>query len=89
MPIHIMYVPGDAPRYEQVGPVTRHALEFYSELWMPYAFPQLTVVDGPDTGMEYPMLIMSAIGAADHDCSGCFKWKCHIIRWYISLLPSS
>jgi len=34
---------------------------------MPYAFPQLTVADGPETGMEYPMFIMSAVGAADHE----------------------
>lgn len=67
VPIHIMHPPGRAAQFEQVGPVTRHALEFYSTLWMPYAFPQLTVVDGPDTGMEYPMFIMSAIGAADHE----------------------
>lgn len=25
------------------------------------------MVDGPDTGMEYPMLVMSALGAEDHE----------------------
>jgi hypothetical protein len=34
---------------------------------MPYAFPQLTMVDGPELGMEYPMFIMSAVFAADHE----------------------
>jgi hypothetical protein len=34
---------------------------------MPYAFPQLTMVNGPDGGMEYPMFIMSGIGATDHE----------------------
>ena len=34
---------------------------------MPYAYPKLHVVDGPDTGMEYPMFIMSNDGAADHE----------------------
>jgi hypothetical protein len=34
---------------------------------MPYAFPQLTIVDGPEGGMEYPMFIMSSVGAADHE----------------------
>jgi hypothetical protein len=67
IPIHILYLPGNAPQYQDVGPTTRHALEFYSALWMPYAFPQLTVADGPDRGMEYPMFIMSALGAADHE----------------------
>src|SRR5450759_2867157 len=47
--------------------VADHALEFYSKLWMPYAFPQLTMVDGPELGMEYPMFIMSGVFAADHE----------------------
>jgi len=67
IPVHLLYLPGSARQYEDVGPTTRHALEFYSDLWMPYAFPQLTVADGPDRGMEYPMFIMSALGAADHE----------------------
>jgi len=67
VPVHILHLPGNAERYTEVGPVVRHALEFYSELWMPYAFPQLTVTDGPELGMEYPMLIMSGLGAADHE----------------------
>ena len=67
VPVHILHLPGNTDRYTQVGPVTRHALEFYSALWMPYAFPQLTVADGPELGMEYPMLIMSGLGAADHE----------------------
>ncbi len=67
IPVNIFYEPGHKAQYAQVGPLSRHALEFYSALWMPYAFPQLTVIDGPDGGMEYPMLIMSAAGAADHE----------------------
>lgn len=67
VPINIMYLPGHAQQYAQAGPVVRHALEFYSKLWMPFAYPQLTMVDGPETGMEYPMFIMSAVYAADHE----------------------
>ncbi|MFQ6045793.1 MAG: M1 family metallopeptidase [Gemmatimonadales bacterium] len=67
IPVHIMYLPGNAEQYREAGPIARHALEFYSGLWMPYAFPQLTMVDGPDRGMEYPMFIMSGVGAADHE----------------------
>jgi hypothetical protein len=67
VPINILYLPGHAQGYAPVGAIVRHALEFYSRLWMPYAFPQLTVVDGPDGGMEYPMFIMSGAGAADHE----------------------
>jgi hypothetical protein len=67
IPINIMYLPGHAQAYSQGGPIARHALEFYSKLWMPYTFPLLTMVDGPEGGMEYPMFIMSSAGASDHE----------------------
>ena len=67
VPIHILYLPGHTTQYAPVGPISRHALEFYSRLLMPYAFPQLTLVDGPEGGMEYPMFLMSGAGAADHE----------------------
>ncbi|MGD0483354.1 MAG: M1 family metallopeptidase [Gemmatimonadales bacterium] len=67
VPVYILYTPGKAPQYAQAGPVARHALEFYSRIWMPYAFPLLTLADGPENGMEYPMFIMSAAGAGDHE----------------------
>ena len=66
VPIHMVYLPGRANLYANAGPVSRHALEFYSQLWFPYQFPQLTLQDGPSAGMEYPMVINSNIGAADH-----------------------
>lgn len=67
IPIQIMYLEGHRAPYLQVGARVRHALEFYSKLWMPYAFSTMTVIDGPDGGMEYPSLIMSSLGAADHE----------------------
>jgi hypothetical protein len=67
IPFNWMYLPGHASGYVGADQRGRHALQFYSELWMPYAFPQLTMVDGPDLGMEYPMFIMSALGAEDHE----------------------
>ncbi len=67
IPVHLFYEPGHKAQYQQAGPLAKHALEFYSKLWMPYVFPQLTLTDGPDTGMEFPMFIGSAAGAADHE----------------------
>jgi hypothetical protein len=70
VPVYILYLPGHlgAPQhFDSVGARVRHALEFYSQLWMPYAFPRMTVADGPELGMEYPMFIMSGLGAADHE----------------------
>ena len=70
IPLHMFFLP-DSARAERLwtpaAPVTRHALEFYSKLWMPYGFPQLTMLDGPSAGMEYPMVINSNVGAADHE----------------------
>lgn len=67
IPIHMVYLPGRANRYENAAAIARHALEFYSKLWAPYPFPQLTLQDGPSAGMEYPMVINSNQGAADHE----------------------
>jgi len=67
IPIHMVYLPERASRFEKAGELARHALEFYSDLWAPYPFPQLTLQDGPSAGMEYPMVINSNQGAADHE----------------------
>jgi hypothetical protein len=67
VPFHILYLPGHTQQFAPAPRIVRHALEYYSKLWMPYAFPQLTMVDGPELGMEYPMFIMSGVGAADHE----------------------
>lgn len=67
IPVYMFYLPERAKLFEKAGAITRHALEFYSALWRPYAFPQLTLQDGPSAGMEYPMVINSNQGAADHE----------------------
>jgi hypothetical protein len=67
IPIHMVYAPERANLYTNAGSITRHALEFYSKLLVPYPFPQLTLQDGPSSGMEYPMVINSNQGAADHE----------------------
>ena len=68
IPIYLLYLPENA-RYKQTGAMARHALEFYSNLWMPYAWPVFWQVDGPEGGMEYPMLTMSGpgFGVTDHE----------------------
>ncbi|MGE5730921.1 MAG: M1 family metallopeptidase [Gemmatimonas sp.] len=67
IPVNVFHLPGRAPQFVQAGPILRHALQFYSTLWIPDAFPQHTMVDGPDNGMEYPMFVMSNDGPADHE----------------------
>ena len=67
VPVHMFYLPERARLFANAGKNSRHALEFYSKLLIPYAFPQLTLQDGPSAGMEYPMVINSNQGAADHE----------------------
>ena len=67
VPIYEVYIPERARFFENALKNTKHALEFYSALWAPYPFPQLTLQDGPSAGMEYPMVINSNQGAADHE----------------------
>jgi hypothetical protein len=67
VPVHLFYLPERANLFQNAGKNARHALEFYSKLLIPYAFPQLTIQDGPSAGMEYPMVINSNQGAADHE----------------------
>ncbi len=67
VPINVMFEPNHMQSYANAGPIVRHALQFYSKLWMPFTFPLMTVVDGPELGMEYPTFIMSNPGAADHE----------------------
>jgi len=68
IPVNLFYLPEDST-YRATGAMARHALEFYSKLWFPYAWPQFTQVDGPENGMEYPMLTMSGpgFGVTDHE----------------------
>ncbi len=84
VPVHMVYLPGRAALFAKAGPVARHALEFYSKLWFPYQFPQLTLQDGPSAGMEYPMVINSNVGAADHE-TGHMWWPMVVSNnetWY-------
>jgi hypothetical protein len=67
VPVNMYFLPGSAQNFANAGTLARHALEFYSKLWFPYQFPQLTLQDGPSAGMEYPMVINSNQGAADHE----------------------
>ena len=59
--VQVLYLP-EHERYAGSAQLARFALEHHSKLVMPYAFPQATIADGPETGMEYPMIIFSGPG---------------------------
>ena len=54
--VHSLYRPG-APNWDEAARFTQHATEYLSRELVPYAYPQITVAEGPIYGMEYPMVI--------------------------------
>ncbi len=59
-----------APLWVEGADMARMSIQEYSERWFPYPYPQISVVEGPVGGMEYPMLSMvsrndSAMGLYD------------------------
>lgn len=55
---HAFYRPG-APGWERTAGYARHAVSFFSDRLIPYPYPQITVVEGPIGGMEYPMMVFN------------------------------
>ncbi len=53
--VHTLYRPS-APEWEEANQMVREALRHFSEQWHRYPYPQITSVEGPVEGMEYPML---------------------------------
>ena len=53
--VHTLYRTS-APEWEEANRMVREALQYFSEQWYPYPYPQITSVEGPIEGMEYPML---------------------------------
>ncbi len=60
--VNVLYLP-EHTRYAGSAQLGKFALEHHARLVMPYAYPQATIADGPETGMEYPMIIFSGPGA--------------------------
>jgi hypothetical protein len=64
--VHSMYRPG-APHWQESAVFGDHATEFLSRTLVPYAYPQITVAEGPIYGMEYPMIVFIGRPAARLD----------------------
>ncbi len=53
--VHTLYRPS-AKEWEEANRMVREGLQYYSEQWYPYPYPQMTSIEGPVEGMEYPMI---------------------------------
>jgi hypothetical protein len=52
------YRPSAAINWDDAADQARMSIQEYSERWFMYPYPQITAVEGPISGMEYPMLAM-------------------------------
>ncbi|HEX7120343.1 MAG TPA: M1 family metallopeptidase [Longimicrobiales bacterium] len=56
IPVYAYYRP-QAETWTRAAEYTRHGIEYFSERYHPYIYPQMTSVEGPVGGMEYPMIV--------------------------------
>ncbi len=52
------YRPSATDPWKDAADMSRMSIMEYSERWFPYPYPQISAVEGPISGMEYPMLAM-------------------------------
>ena len=52
------YRPGASVNWDDAADQSRMSIQEYSERWFMYPYPQISAVEGPISGMEYPMLAM-------------------------------
>ena len=65
IPVNVLYLPQHVNyRKNNTAQYGRKALEEHSRTLFPYEFSQGTIVDGPETGMEYPMVIFNGSSLA-------------------------
>ncbi len=54
------YRPGAVGNWEEAADMARMSIQEYSERWFPYPWPHIAAVEGPISGMEYPMVAMES-----------------------------
>ncbi len=70
IPINVLYLPQHAAYLtNNTAQFGARALEEHSRFVFPFEFSQATIADGPETGMEYPMIIFSGsnLGVTVHE----------------------
>src|SRR5918998_2948539 len=56
------YRPSALETWRDAARMSRYSIQEYSTRWYSYPYPQISSVEGPVPGMEYPMLAMQAKG---------------------------
>jgi hypothetical protein len=81
------YRPAAAEIWRDAAKMSRYSLQEYSSRWLRYPYPQLSAVEGPVSGMEYPMVAMEARGDS---APGLYRVLTHEIghMWYPMIVGS-
>ena len=61
------YRPSAIATWKDAADMSRMSIEEYSERWFQYPWPQISAVEGPISGMEYPMVAMENKSADKYD----------------------
>jgi hypothetical protein len=56
------YRPTAVDTWKDAAKMSRYSIQEYSTRWFGYPYPQISAVEGPVSGMEYPMVAMEAKG---------------------------
>jgi hypothetical protein len=51
-----------ATLWTEANRMVREAVQYYSTQWFPYPYPQISSIEGPVEGMEYPMMTFDPTG---------------------------
>jgi hypothetical protein len=81
------YRPSAVDTWKDAAQMSRYSIQEYSTRWLSYPYPQLSAVEGPVSGMEYPMVAMEARGDNGPDL---FSVLTHEIghMWYPMIVGS-
>jgi hypothetical protein len=60
--VQAYYRPSAIDNWKDAAKMSRYSIQEYSTRWFSYPYPQISAVEGPVSGMEYPMVAMEAKG---------------------------
>jgi hypothetical protein len=85
--VQAYYRPSAIETWKDAVRMSRYSIQEYSTRWLRYPYPQASSVEGPVSGMEYPMLAMAARGKDGPDL---FQVVTHEIghNWYPMIVGS-
>jgi hypothetical protein len=85
---HAYYRPSALETWKDAARMSRYSIQEYSTRWFRYPYPQISAIEGPVSGMEYPMVAMEARGQSGPDL---FRVVTHEIghSWYPMIVGSN